>query len=146
MKADPQLPVSDSARGACTTKEELAAGVVKARQETLWLQTRRHSSGPGPGEEDSLCFVALISAAARIKLESTWEDAAGVGVEGEWVQRDVVFVKLVKVFGKESSVSQWLWRSFQPVLWTCQQCCSLFHSVWFEIIFQPGCMTTITVN
>lgn len=69
MKADPQLLVSD------VLHNKRGAGIVKARQETLWLQTRRHSSGPGPGEQNSLCFVAVITMAARIKLESTWEDA-----------------------------------------------------------------------
>lgn len=78
MKADPRLLVSDALHN------KRGAGVVKARQETLWLQTRRHSSRPGPGEENSLCFVALISAAARIKLESTREDATLFSREWEW--------------------------------------------------------------
>lgn len=48
--------------------------------------------------------------AARIKLESTWEDATLFSREQEWkesgVQRDVVFVQFVKVVGKESNVNQ----------------------------------------
>lgn len=128
MKAGPRLLVSD------VLHNKRGAGIVKARQETLWLQTRRHSSGPGPGEQNSLCFVAVISVAARIKLEPTWEDATLFSREWEWKESGcremfAVFVQFVKVIGKQSSVSQWLWHSFQPVLWACQQCCSLFHSV-----------------
>lgn len=50
MKADLQLLVSD------VLHNKRGAGIVRARQETLWLQTRRHSSGPGPGEESSFVF------------------------------------------------------------------------------------------
>lgn len=80
MKADTQLLVSD------VLHNKRGAGIVKAGQETLWLQTRRHSSVPGPGEENSL-FCCSHQCGCQ---DQTWVHMGGcnallqgAGVEGE---------------------------------------------------------------
>lgn len=76
MKADMQFLVQD----VLHNKRE--AGIMKARQRSIWLQIRRQSSVPSPG--DLLCFVVLIGAGASITLQPIWEDAMCFSGERDW--------------------------------------------------------------
>lgn len=63
------------------------AGIVKARQERIWLQTRRHSSAPSPGDQVFLRFVVLMAVGTGFHLQPMWEDEMHYSGEQEWKER-----------------------------------------------------------
>jgi len=77
------------------------AGIVKSRQESIWLRTRRHNSVPSPREQDFLFFIVVIGVETSVHLGGCKALLWGAGVEGKWVQRNVGFVQSLKVIWKK---------------------------------------------